>query len=193
MARMSGLSRWLINRRTVTRADRVLREVSGSLTLPDRPRLLELGMGGGGLVALGTERFRPALYVGTDVDPEQVRSAREFLSARFGTIPSPVLLSEVDALKLPFKDQSFDGVFALMSLHHVERHHGEFVQQPTAVGEIRRVLRPGGWLVYKDFSRGGRLRRTIEDLGFRRVALRSHVRTETGLYRSTEPEIRAGA
>ncbi len=188
VARMNGFARRLVNLRTISRADRVLREVLPSLNLPTEARVLELGMGRGGLVALVSERLRPALYVGTDFDPDQVRAAREFISARFGSIPAPIALGQADARELPFKDRAFDCVFALMALHHVEPHHGEFARQPAAVREVRRVLRPGGWLVYKEFSKGGRLRRSLEDLGFGRVALHPHFRTETGVYRTSLDE-----
>lgn len=44
-----------------------------------------------------------------------------------------------DALWLPFKDETFDFVF----FHHVLEH----ISKPkTSLGEIRRVLRHGGWL-----------------------------------------------
>jgi demethylmenaquinone methyltransferase/2-methoxy-6-polyprenyl-1,4-benzoquinol methylase len=45
--------------------------------------------------------------------------------------------------RLPFPDVSFDRVFAVDALHHFDDHH-------AAVGELLRVLRPGGRLVIEE-------------------------------------------
>ncbi len=46
-----------------------------------------------------------------------------------------------DGNRLPYKDGSFDMVFALSALEH-------FIRLDSALSEIRRVLRPGGYLVF---------------------------------------------
>lgn len=48
-----------------------------------------------------------------------------------------------DAENLPFEDGSFDGVVTRLSLHH-------FADPAKAVGEMRRVLKPGGRAVIVD-------------------------------------------
>ncbi len=45
--------------------------------------------------------------------------------------------------RLPFPDSSFDRVFAIDALHHFNDHH-------AAVGELLRVLSPGGRLVIEE-------------------------------------------
>ncbi|MGC1582471.1 MAG: class I SAM-dependent methyltransferase, partial [Candidatus Acidiferrales bacterium] len=89
-----------------------------------------------------------------------------YLARRFGSIPSTIELREVDARTLPFEDHSFDCVFAILMLHHVEERHSEYRQRPTVLREIRRVLALGGTFVYSDFSHIGNLRRTLSELGF---------------------------
>lgn len=46
---------------------------------------------------------------------------------------------EADAMALPFADASFDGVIAMHMLYHV-------ADQPKAIAEMARVLKPGGFL-----------------------------------------------
>lgn len=182
MAEMNRLSRWLVNRRTESRARRVLSRVSTALSIPPESRVLELGSGGGGLIALLYERYHPSRLVGTDFDPAQVESAGRFLAGRWGKVPPSVELRPADALHLPFPDGSFDCLFAMMMLHHVEEHHREYVRRPQALKEIRRVLAPGGALVYSDIFRRSEIRGTLSELGFTQRFLRSGWRSDTAIY-----------
>ena len=184
MAEMNRFERWMVNRRTESRAQRVLPGLGPTFTLPSAASVLELGAGRGGLVALLHERFRPARLVGTDFDPRQVEAAREFLMARWGSVPSTIELEEADALSLPFSDASFDYVFAMVMLHHVEERPSEYARRPQALKEIRRVLRPGGRLVYSDIFRREEIRATLGELGFVRQFLRPSWRRDLGVFRA---------
>lgn len=184
MAKMNWLARRLVDLRTESRARRVLAGLGPHLALPVPARVLELGSGGGGLLALLHERYRPARLVGTDFDPAQVEVARKLLTVRWGSIPASVELRAADALSLPFPDGSFDDVFAMMMLHHVEDRHTEYVRRPRALQEIRRVLKPGGTLVYSDMFRRREIRETLRSLGFSEEFLRSGWRTDLGVFRS---------
>jgi SAM-dependent methyltransferase len=53
---------------------------------------------------------------------------------------------EADAQRLPFGDESFDAATMISMLHHVE-------DREAALAEARRILRPGGRLVLKGFTR----------------------------------------
>ncbi len=182
MGEMNRFERWMVNRRTTSRARRVLDGLGPDLALPPTATVLELGSGGGGLVALLHERFHPAHLIGTDFDPEQVRAAREFLTGRWGLLPPTVEIRHADALSLPFPDAAFDAVFAMLMLHHVEDHHREYVRRPQALKEIRRVLRPGGRFVYSDMFRREEIRATLEELGFARQFLRATWRRDLAVY-----------
>lgn len=182
MARMHGLAKWLINRRTGSRARRVLRRLGPHLTLGPGSSVLELGAGGGGLLALLHERWQPARLVGTDVDPDEVEACRDFLRARWGSVPATVELSQADALALPFPDASFDAVFAMMMLHHVEDRPTEYVRRPAALGEVRRVLRPSGIFVYSEIFRRAEIRRTLSELGLAPRYLRSGWRRDLAVF-----------
>ncbi|MDE1820830.1 MAG: class I SAM-dependent methyltransferase [Euryarchaeota archaeon] len=187
MAAMNWLSRWSINRRTEVRARRALDKLGPEFALPSGARVLELGSGGGGMIALLHERFHPARLVGTDFDPAQVEAARRFLSGRWGSLPSSVELRQADALALPFPDHSFDVVFAMMMLHHVEEHaahRGGLVRRPQALREVQRVLRPGGQFVYSEMFQRHGVRKVLEELRFSPRLLRSGWRQDLAVYSS---------
>jgi demethylmenaquinone methyltransferase/2-methoxy-6-polyprenyl-1,4-benzoquinol methylase len=52
---------------------------------------------------------------------------------------------EADAQQLPLADESFDAALMISMLHHVD-------DPRRALGEARRILRPGGRLVLKGFT-----------------------------------------
>jgi len=91
--------------------------------------VLEVGCGPGEL----SERMRVELgasVVAIDISPRMVELARDRdVDARLG-----------DAQDLPFADASFDSVVAAWMLYHVP-------DVDRALGELARVLRPGGHLV----------------------------------------------
>jgi len=166
MAEMNRISRWFVNAGNVRRSARLLGSLANHLNLPPAARILELGAGRGGLSALLQERYRPGRLVVTDFDTDQVEAARSFLSHRLGGLPPTIELRQLDARELPFDNGSFDGVFAINMLHHVETDFSIYQQRPEVLRQVRRVLAPGGSFVFKDFSRTPDLRRTLAELGF---------------------------
>jgi SAM-dependent methyltransferase len=85
-------------------------------------RILDVGAGEGALV----ERYREWGYDVVGID-----SAYESQN-----------VEKADLLALPFEDESFDILFCLDVLEHVE-----LLDQPKALDEMRRVLKPGGVLL----------------------------------------------
>jgi SAM-dependent methyltransferase len=101
--------------------------------------VLELGAGSGAM-AEGMARSHPQVSLtATDIDPAMVRMARRRLAAH------DVTVKHADVTALPFDDNSFDTVTSYLMLHHV-------VDWPVALGEVARVLRPGGVLAGYDFT-----------------------------------------
>jgi ubiquinone/menaquinone biosynthesis C-methylase UbiE len=192
MSEMHGFARWWINRRTESRARRSLRALGEHLVLAPTSQVLELGCGGGGMIALLQERFRPTRLVGTDFDPTQLEAARTYLVRRFGTLPTSIELRTADALQIPFPDATFDAVFAMEMLHHVEAGHHDYVRRPQALGEIRRVLVAGGQLVYSEFSRRAETRATLAELGFTTEFLRPSWRVDLSICRAPRPAAATG-
>jgi SAM-dependent methyltransferase len=121
--------------------------------------VLEVGSGrGGGAVEVAT-RWRPRTMVGLDAAPNNVAFCRR----RHGNACGDRLtFQQGDAENLPFADASFDAVLNIESAHcypHVERFFRE----------VRRVLRPGGLLLFADewwASQRTRPRELLVETGF---------------------------
>ena len=95
-------------------------------------------------VAIGTGRnlcWYPAdvSLVGIDISPHMLDGARE----RAKTLSRPVELRVADAQQLPFGAATFDTVVATLTLCSIP-------DDRAAVGEMARVLRPGGRLILVD-------------------------------------------
>ncbi len=69
------------------------------------------------------------------------------LRRKLGRARVPVEVSESGAEDLPFRDGSFDAVVSTLVLCSVPN-------QEKALAEVRRVLRPGGWLLFIEHVRG---------------------------------------
>lgn len=93
-------------------------------------RVLDVA-GGDGYWA-GQARKRGASAVSIDLARAKMLRGRRLALA-------PALL-EADALRLPFADASFDNVMSICAIEH-------FSDGPAALGEMARVLAPGGELV----------------------------------------------
>ena len=107
--------------------------------------LLDCGCGPGTITLDLASIVAPAEVVGVDIEPSQLRFAwaqaadREKSNARF---------TVADLYALPFSDSTFDAVF----LHGVLEH----MQEPVAaLGEVRRVLKPGGVVGARHADFGG--------------------------------------
>ena len=107
--------------------------------LPDLPpgsRVLETGCGNGKTLAAMTAGGW--ITVGVDSSPHAVRLA--------ASGESPVVVGDICAL--PFSDATFDAVFCWHVLGHLPGP-----EMPAAARELFRVLKPGGPLFCKVFSR----------------------------------------
>jgi SAM-dependent methyltransferase len=93
-------------------------------------RVLDFGCGHG-MAAVVLAR-RGAVVTACDLSAGYVAEARARARANGVT----VACVQADGQRLPFADRSFDAVWGHAILHHLD--------VPTAAGELRRVLRPGG-------------------------------------------------
>lgn len=102
--------------------------------------IIEVGCGRGGGLSYVTRTFGPATALGIDLAAGAVDFCHRFhrhpgLSFRQG-----------DAQKLPLGDESCDVVLNVESSHR-------YSDLPAFLAEVRRVLRPGGYLLLSDFRR----------------------------------------
>jgi ubiquinone/menaquinone biosynthesis C-methylase UbiE len=100
---------------------------------------LDVGCGNGA-AALFVADTLGIRAVGVDVDPQQIALARTAAGDR-----TDVLFLTADATCLPFEDGRFDIVATNKTTHHLTRW-------PSALAEMRRVLKPHGYLVYADLK-----------------------------------------
>ncbi|MEV0170029.1 methyltransferase domain-containing protein [Streptomyces sp. NPDC050803] len=126
---------------------------------------------GTGRLALSFAADYPARLVGVDPEPARLAAFRALAAARSVAVQTV----RADAAELPFPDGSFDLVTCRLAAHR-------FPDVPRAVGEMARLLRPGGRLAVIDLE--GHEDPEIDALGNELEVLRdpthrrSHTRTE---------------
>jgi acyl transferase domain-containing protein/SAM-dependent methyltransferase len=114
---------------------RLAHELVGATDLRGK-RVLDVGCGRGGTVALLAEEYG-ADATGVDLAPEAVAFCRRLHRH------SATRFEVGDAENLPFDDASFDAVINIESSH-------TYPSLRAFLGEVRRMLAPGGWFLYTD-------------------------------------------
>ncbi|MCI0350060.1 MAG: class I SAM-dependent methyltransferase [Acidobacteriales bacterium] len=119
-------------------------------TLLDQARIaagdwvLDIGCGTGTMVLL-IKRLYPAVEViGLDPDPKALARARR----KAERAQASIQLDQGFSTGLPYADASFDRVLSSFMLHHVPAD-----QKLGTLGEVLRVLKPGGSFHMLDFSK----------------------------------------
>jgi len=103
----------------------MLREVGDDGAVPHRRLALDVGCGLGPAVAFLSDRWTT---IGTDVSHQMLRAAGGGLK-----------VAVQEPFALPFRDHTFDVVFAFCVYHHVDR-----ADHVRHLRELARVARPGG-------------------------------------------------
>lgn len=159
------------------------REIPERLDLRLNSSVLELGCGSGGYGLHLAEKVGCRL-VGLDINAPGVRNANQLALAR--GLASQARFEQCDVAKnLPFDDQTFDAVFSNDVLCHLPG-------RLQVLGEIFRVLKPGGRMLFSDalvvggmlsheeiatrssigfyvYSPPGENERLMEEVGFRQI------------------------
>lgn len=127
------------DRRWLRYVERSVAETLDRTPLPAHGRILDVGCGTGALLdALARPDGGPSL-TGVDLSPGMLQVAR-------ARVPPSVGLAAATARSLPFGSGLFDVVFSTSALH-------VWAAPSEGLGEIRRVLHPGGVLVLTDWCR----------------------------------------
>ena len=119
-------------------------ELAARLAVDASHHLLDVGSGLGGPARVFARRFGCRVS-GIDLTAEFCALARE-LNRRTG-LEARVSIHEGDALAMPFADATFDGAYSMNVSMNIADKAGLW-------HELRRVLKPGGWLVLSELARG---------------------------------------
>jgi ubiquinone/menaquinone biosynthesis C-methylase UbiE len=135
------------------------RKLARRTDAPSTGRILELGPGPGWWSRALADRVVDGHLALCDLQPGMLAIARQ----KFGA--EPVSYATGDAMALPYRSSVFDAAVLVTVL-------GEVPDPSACLGELHRVLRPGGRLVLvetrldSDFTRFGPLRALVEPVGF---------------------------
>ncbi len=132
--------RWMLDKELPYLTRERLRQV-----LAPRPgeRILEIGPGTGLFSVPVAQRLAPGGML--DVfDVQQAMLDHTLGVAAAHNVSNNIAATRGDARRLPYPEDTFDAAFMMTVL-------GEIGDQEAALGELRRVLRPGGRLVIGEF------------------------------------------
>ena len=132
---------------------------------PPGARVLDVGFGGGHqvrrLLSAGCRAF------GIEVDPELTASGRA----------AGYAVSRAKAEEIPFRDAALDGLICKVVIPYTD--------EQRAIGEIARVLRPGGVARLSFHGLGYSLRYLIRDKNWKRRVYAVRVLVNTAIYALT--------
>jgi SAM-dependent methyltransferase len=131
----------------LTERDRLL----GELPWRGDEWVLDVGCGRGLLLVGAARRLTTGRAVGLDLWRRQDQAGNDpaatMANARAEGVAERVELRDGDARQLPFDDRTFDVVVSSLALHNIPGSEG----RAAAIGEIVRVLKPGGRVAVLDF------------------------------------------
>lgn len=139
----NGVRRFIQEKREV----RELRRLS---SLPPGKKILEIGCGSGHGTLLIQKFFSPREIQAIDLDPRMIEMAKRRINSG-GVDKHPVnsltsvTFQVASATKLPFPKNYFEAIIDFGVIHHIP-------DWQDALGELQRVLTPGGELILEDLS-----------------------------------------
>jgi SAM-dependent methyltransferase len=152
---------------TMVRSSRVAKRdlwvgLLDDLDLTGSEDVLDLGCGRGLVTVLAARRVPDGAVTGIDIWRARDQSGNKRVATERNVetdgVADRVEIIDADMVQLPFENQSFDVVTAGLALHHVALSK----DRKTAVGELVRVLRPGGRVIIVDVGPTNELADTLE-------------------------------
>jgi len=114
------------------------------VAVTNQDHLLDVGSGIGGPARYLARRFG-CRVTGIDLTAEFCDAARHL--TRLLGLQERVRFEQGDATAMPFKDAAFDGAYSMNVSMNI-------ADKAALYREIRRVLKPGGWLVLSELAKG---------------------------------------
>lgn len=119
-------------------------EIAALMEAEAAHHLLDVGSGIGGPARFFADRIG-CRVTGIDLTPEFCELATHL--TRLTGLEDRVRFQEGNALSMPFADGCFDGAYSMNVSMNIADKAGLY-------SEIRRVLKPGGWLILSELARG---------------------------------------
>lgn len=119
-------------------------EIAAMLQVAPADHLLDIGSGIGGPARTLAHRFG-CRVTGIDLTAEFCEVARHL--TRLMGLDSRIDFELGDALAMPFNDATFDGAYSMNVSMNI-------ADKAAFYAEIRRVLKPGGWLMLSELAEG---------------------------------------
>jgi SAM-dependent methyltransferase len=150
----------------------VWEEIFGTLQLRGDEQVLDVGCGRGAVLVMAARNLSTGRATGVDIWSAADQTANTPAATRRNAIAEGVAglvdLVTGDARLLPFGDASFDVVVSSMAIHNVRDRN----ERGAALGEVARVLRPGGRVALVDFMQVVEYPEVLQRHGMRDVKRR---------------------
>ena len=163
----SGIMYWSSRVGKLKARDRIL----DGLPWRGDEKVLDVGCGRGLLLIGAAKRLKSGRATGVDIwsqddlsgnSPDATRA-----NAKAEGVADKIKIETADARKLSFPDASFDTVLSGLAIHNIATPE----ERETALGEIVRVLKPGGRLALFDIFHSGEYAKVLQKLGLADVQL----------------------
>ncbi len=145
--------------------------VVDALSLRGDETVLDAGCGGGLLLNAAARRLTTGQAVGLDLwraaDLSGNEMATAWHNARCEGVAGRVRLETGDMREMPFPAGQFDAVVSGMAIHNIP----EPAERARAIGEIARVLKPGGRVALLDLAHASTYAETLRSLGWTDVSV----------------------
>jgi sterol 24-C-methyltransferase len=122
-------------------------QLAQTLNVPEGSVVLDAGCGEGGVALYLTKHHKLQVH-GIDLLDFNLKRARA--NAQEAGV-DPALFRQGDYTKLPYADNTFDGLYTMETFVHAPDYK-------QALAEFRRVLKPGGKLALFEYSNSARIR-----------------------------------